>query len=77
MAKILDTFPVNPAGRLAKYPWKTWLDGQPRLLIQGEDFETTPANFRATAFQASKRHGLKIRTAAVGDKNIAIQAFIV
>ena len=75
MAKILEEFPVNPVGRQAKYPWKVWLDGKPRLLVQGEDFETTPANFRATAFQAAARSGIKIRTAAVGQNDIAVQAF--
>ena len=75
MARVLKTFPHAAKGRKALYPWAEWLDGQAWLLTKGVDFVTEPDHFRATAFQAAKRNGLKIRTATVAVKNIAIQAY--
>jgi hypothetical protein len=77
MAKILEEFPRTKAGRVAIYPWKEWLDGYPRLLVQGEDFSVTLPNLRANAFQAAKRHGVKLRTSRVDASSLAIQAYIV
>ena len=37
MAQLLETFPARD------YDWDLWLDGQPRILTRGEDFDTDPA----------------------------------
>ena len=56
------------------YPWTEWFDGTPRLLEEGVDLRVTYNSFRASAHQAAKRHGLKVRVAKLDD-GLALQAY--
>ena len=48
------------------YRWEEWLDGRPWVLSLRTDFETTPEQFRNSAYQAAKRMGCRVRTRIVG-----------
>ena len=62
MAKTLSEFPSDhTGGRPESYPWDQWLDGQPWLLTNGEDYKTTTKQFRGAAEAAARRKGLWIR----------------
>jgi hypothetical protein len=72
MAKILKNFPDSRKTEM--YPWAEWFDGVPRLLEEGVDFLVPYNSFRASAHQAAKRHGLKVRVAKL-DNGMALQAY--
>ena len=72
MAKILKDFPNTRKTEM--YPWAEWFDGVPRLLEAGVDFQVPYNSFRASAHQAAKRHGLKVRVAKL-DNGMALQAY--
>jgi len=72
MAKTLTEFPQTRRGRVEAYPWADWFNGEIHLLEKGIDFDVDPKNFRASAYIAAKRHGLKIRAALLEDA-IAVQ----
>lgn len=76
MARIIEALPPRTvAGRSSKYPWAEWLDGSPRELVNGEDFEGEPDNFRRTIYSAASSRGLKVLTRSFPDSdNIALQA---
>ena len=72
MAKTLKNFdfdsarPRSGAGRPARYPWDEWMDGNIRVLVQGDDFEygrgeTGPTNERARSFLNTIRSEVKNR----------------
>lgn len=72
MAKKLNQFdfdsakPRTSAGRPARYPWNEWMDGEIRVLVQGDDFdlgrgETEPTNARARSFLNTVRSEVKNR----------------
>lgn len=65
MAKRLDEFPDER--RRGKYPWHEWFDGGVWLLRQGEDFQTSAASMRATAFRAAAAASKQIRTRITTD----------
>ncbi len=75
--EILSEFPAP--GRPRKYDWNSWLDGQVRKLKRGEHYETSTASMRATASNAAKKSGRKLRTKAVtetdGTEALIIQAY--
>ena len=75
--EVLSEFPG--AGRPRKYDWDVWLDGQVRKLIKGEHFDTSTASIRATASNAAKKAGKRLRTKAMvedgGTEVLIIQAF--
>jgi|TARA_B100000287_G_scaffold322147_1_gene306077 hypothetical protein len=72
MAKILKNFPESRKTEM--YPWAEWFDGVPRLLEEGVDFRVPYNSFRASAHQAAKRHGLKVRVARL-ENGMALQAY--
>ena len=41
MSEVLDDYDFSKPRRGApsKYPWKEWMDGQVRQIVQGEDFD--------------------------------------
>ena len=61
MAQVLEAFPAR------EYNWDEWLDGEPRVLIRGEDFDTDPASMRVTVYRAATRRGQRVRTMIEGD----------
>ncbi len=70
MAERLDDFPFK--SWTGKFPWDEWLDGSIWRLKRGEDFDITPAGFRAgMQYNANKRGG-KVRTRREGE-NFVIQ----
>lgn len=76
MARRLDEFPNQR--RRSKYPWDRWFDGSTWLLRRGEDFETSAASMRATAFRAAAAGGKQLRTSITkeedGTEALVIQA---
>lgn len=64
MAKRVDSFERFPKargpGRPPKYPWETWLDGEPWELEQGSDFDGTVKGFRENLIRVGKRRGLEV-----------------
>ncbi len=72
MAKVLVTFP--PRLRTEQYPWNDWFDGIPRLLEEGVDYTVAPSSFRASAHQAAKRYGVKVRLTQQ-EGGLAIQSY--
>lgn len=75
--EVLPEFPT--AGRPRKYDWDSWLDGQVRKLIQGKHYETSTASIRATASNAAKKAGKKLRSKSMteddGTEALIIQAY--
>ena len=41
------------------YPWREWLDGQTRTIVQGVDFHTDLRAFRNAIYSATHRRGFK------------------
>ena len=72
MAQILTNFP--PRNRTEQYPWGDWFDGIPRLLEEGVDYTVATSSFRASAHQAAKRYGIKVRM-TMQDGGLAIQSY--
>lgn len=74
MATIINELPEQKRpGRTASHPWGEWFDGQVRLLVQGEDFDSKVKSFKAAAFAAARARGYKISTRCVDDKTLALQ----
>ena len=57
------------------YPWDEWLDGQPRKLTRGEDFQVSPHSFGRAAHAAARVRGKRLRTSIEGVDIITIQAY--
>lgn len=75
MATIINAMPeIKRPGRVPKYPWAEWLDGNARLLEQGTDFESEPRSFRTQAYKVAKEHAVKISVVTVTDTTLALQA---
>lgn len=72
MAKVLTNFPERT--RTEQYPWRDWFDGIPRLLEEGVDYSVATSSFRASAHQAAKRYGIKVRM-TTQDGGLAIQSY--
>ena len=72
MAKVLTNFPERT--RAEQYPWRDWFDGIPRLLEEGVDYSVATSSFRASAHQAAKRYGIKVRR-TTPDGGRAIQSY--
>jgi|TARA_R110000824_G_scaffold175454_3_gene353893 hypothetical protein len=72
MAKVLTNFPARI--RTEQYPWSDWFDGLPRLLEEGVDYQVASTSFRASAHQAAKRYGIKVRM-TMQDGGLAIQSY--
>lgn len=49
--------PVKPVDR---YPWDEWLDGEPRRIHQGVDFEIDPRRMAMSIRSAAKNRNLKV-----------------
>ena len=54
------------------YDWKTWVDGQVRLLESGIDFVVPPISMKANIYAAAKRHKVKVTVRPIND-DLAIQ----
>lgn len=58
-------------GRLPKYPWDTWLDGNTWAITRGEDFDLKEESLRAAVSAAARTRGLKARVHRVDtDENV-------
>jgi hypothetical protein len=76
MAQILDSFPERdrPDGRV-KYPWALWLDGTPRKLTRGVDFDCSPMSFYRQLRAIAHKRGIGVRTLFFADgDSIALEA---
>jgi len=60
-----------------RYPWHEWADGTAWRIRQGEDFDSSPEQFRRTIYSYASRMGLSAMTRLVeGDeKALDIQFF--
>ncbi len=74
MAEILkDDYKWNTARRGApgKYPWKEWMDGQVRKIVQGEDFTCKVVSMQTTLWlktRGGKQNGhISVRTSVTDD----------
>lgn len=70
MAEVIEDgeWPTPASGSGGVYPWDEWLDGQPRRLRQGVDFEVRPEAFRSAATMAAGRRRIRVRTSVRGDE---------
>ncbi len=68
MSQRLAEFPNTRRAEL--YPWAQWLDGEPHLLREGEDFKVSYDSFRASAHQAAKRYQLKVKVKKLTEKDV-------
>ena len=79
MARVISSFPEGARGRPTKYPWTTWLDGNPWELKPGEDFHTSVWSFRSALTRQAQKAGLKARTAVTnndaGERVLVVQAY--
>ena len=58
MAQKLDHF--TPRGRKDPHPWEHWLDGNPHILTQGEDFTCTLESITMQVIRKAARKGLGV-----------------
>lgn len=73
MAKKLKEYEFRQGAR-NRYPWTKWLDGEIWVLKMDEDFKVAPYTFRAIAYVAAKRKGMRLRT-ELRDTEVVIQAY--
>lgn len=77
MPAILEQFEfrkgVGQQENSATYDWDTFLDGQMRKFVEGEDYQCKTNTFSTLARANAKRKGLKIKTTKV-EGGIVIQA---
>lgn len=75
--RTIDALP-GKSGRKPVYDWDTLLDGQARVLVEGEDFTSKVESFTARAAQVARDRGLSFsyRTEGEGlsEGEVAIQA---
>ena len=71
MAQLLSAMPTTR--RPEQYPCAEWFDGLPRLIESGTDYTVTDEAFRSSAYQAARRHGVKVSLAAMAT-GIALQS---
>jgi hypothetical protein len=72
MARIIDKFPAE--WRRRRYPWHAWLDGQPRVLTQGEDVTISLVAMQRHFVRTAKERGLQGHTRIISPTEIAVQA---
>ena len=72
MSKKLKEWP-NTA-RASRYDWDKLFDGSMWMLSKGVDYKCAAESFRVQAYAAAKIKGTKLRTARVGDDDLALQA---
>ena len=71
--RILTELPAPTRNKAEKYPWAEWLDGTPRLLEKGVDYDCGTEGLRSGAYAAARRHAVKILVRTIGD-DLALQA---
>jgi hypothetical protein len=71
MARIIEEFPAE--WRRRRYPWHEWLDGQPRVLTQGEDFTISLVAMQRHFVRTAKERGLQGHTRIISSTEIAVQ----
>lgn len=47
-------------GAPGRYPWDEWLDGQFRVAVRGQDFESDLKAFRSALYAAASRRNLSV-----------------
>lgn len=63
MARKLEALPERKnvgAGRKEQYPFDEWFDGDPWLLIEGEDYTCKKTSFESSVRSAAFRRGLDV-----------------
>lgn len=71
MSRVIEAFPCPPWQR---YPWAEWLDGQPRELVQGVDYDL-PRQLVRAARNYAHNHGFGVRVSVRGDR-LYLQALL-
>lgn len=74
MAEIVNDYNFARTKR-SSYPWKDYFNGKVWKLTKGVDFHCMPEAFRAAAYQAAIRHGVRVRTHVPSPNTIVIQAY--
>lgn len=62
MTDILNNFTFGEGGEKVSYPWETWIDGQTRRAVKGEDFHCEVDSFIAGLYRIAKRRNLTVQT---------------
>jgi hypothetical protein len=75
MAEIVEGYEFRKPGGNGKYNWDEWFDGKARRLTHDVDFTCSPRTLSASAYQAARRCGKKLRTTIEDDTHIVIQAY--
>jgi hypothetical protein len=63
MARKLEALPERKnvgAGRKEQYDFDTWFDGDPWLLVEGEDYTCKRTSFESSVRSAANRRGLDV-----------------
>lgn len=63
MARKLEALPERKnvgAGRKEQYPFDEWFDGDPWLLVEGEDYTCKRTSFESSVRSAATRRGLDV-----------------
>jgi hypothetical protein len=55
---------LTAAGIQPRYPWAQWLDGEPKHLVQGLDYNGPTVRLQHAAKYAARRYGVRVRTRA-------------
>lgn len=78
MPNVIDSISTANT-RNSKYDWNTWVDGQAREFVHGEDFTCDPKSFRQNAYVAANTYGLKLNSRLIAaekdaDDNVISEA---
>lgn len=75
MPRVLEALPpATRKGRPPKYDYKLLFDGNPHLMVRGEDYDCADQSVRNALINQGKRIGLRIATRGV-EEGVAVQAF--
>jgi hypothetical protein len=65
MAERIDRLPTNP--NVPGYQWDQWSDGEPWLLIEGEDFTCTRSSMETNVRRQARRIGKGVFVRYIND----------
>lgn len=77
MAEILEDYEWDKhyLGRPSRYPWTEWMDGQTRVLKDGEDFVCKPSSLVAYLREKATKADMKVHISHPDDDNLIIQFY--
>jgi hypothetical protein len=73
MAEVVTGFTFTRSKRHS-YPWNDYFNGKAWKLTRGTDFHCMVEGFRAAAYQAASRHGVRVQTHTPDVNTIILQA---